>query len=149
MLKTALLAIVAALAMPVGQARSEQASVFNQTLGIAIGGYDVMTYYSGEAPRRGSAEHAVQWKGVIWQFTSARNRETFEANPRAFAPQYGGYCAYAVSHGYLASGDPGAWEIRDGRLYLMHSPSIREMWQRDRAGHIKRAEANWPAVLRE
>ena len=37
---------------------------------------------------------------------------------RKYAPQYGGYCAYAVSEGYTATTVPAAWTIVDDKLYL-------------------------------
>ncbi|MEY8838928.1 YHS domain-containing (seleno)protein, partial [Cribrihabitans sp. XS_ASV171] len=87
--------------------------------------------------------------GVEWHFTSSANRETFEANPRAYAPQFGGYCAYAVANGYTAATDPHAWHIVDGKLYLTHSARADVLWQQDMAGNIARARSHWPGVLFE
>lgn len=61
--------------------------------------------------------------------------------PHAFAPQYGGYCAWAISQGYTAPIDPGAWRIVDGKLYLNANRRIQRRWEQDVAGHIAR---NWP-----
>ena len=115
--------------------------------GIAIDGTDPVAYFTQFAPVAGSAEHTVSWQGATWQFVSAENRDTFAADRDAYAPQYGGYCAYAVSQGYTASTTPAAWTIIDGKLYLNYSRRIRRKWERDTAGYIQAADVNWPNVL--
>ena len=136
----------ALLTLPVS-ARAGEDRVFFAPGGAALRGYDVVEYFrSGEA-RRGTPAHVVMWKGVEWHFTSAANREIFEANPRAYAPQFGGYCAYAVANGYTAATDPHAWHIVDGKLYLVHSARADALWQQDVAGNIAKATQHWPDVL--
>ena len=112
-----------------------------------MAGYDAVSFFNDDAPVLGLPEYAVVWKGAEWHFASAENREAFERDPRAFAPQFGGYCAYAMAHGRLKSTDPSLWDVVDGRLYLTHSPEIEEMWRQDQAKYIDMAEANWPVVL--
>jgi len=70
------------------------------------------------------------------------------AGPAAYAPQYGGYCAWAVSQGYTASTDPHAWRIVDGKLYLNYSKGVQKRWQQDIPGNIAKGDANWPKVLK-
>ncbi|SEG12130.1 hypothetical protein SAMN05421751_11185 [Jhaorihella thermophila] len=115
--------------------------------GVAIRGYDTVAYFRQGQAVRGRPDIAVQWKGAVWRFASEDNRETFESNPRAYAPRFGGYCAYAVSRGHLAAGDPRAWRIVGGHLYLIHDPALKRAWERDIPGNLALAEANWPAVL--
>ena len=115
--------------------------------GAAIDGYDPVSYFESESPLLGHPEIAVMWKGAEWHFVSQENRELFESNPRAFAPQFGGYCSYAMAYGILKSTDPQAWKVVDGRLYLTHSIEIEQMWERDQAEYIHMAEENWPAIL--
>lgn len=139
--------IVAALVLA-GPGRADM-PVFYSSDGAAIGGYDTVAYFRSGSAVPGRREITVMWKGAVWRFASQTNREAFEANPRAYAPQYGGYCAYAVSRGHVAGTDPEAWRIVDGKLYLIHSRSILEIWARDPKAHIARSKANWPAVLFE
>lgn len=113
----------------------------------AINGYDTVAYFTMGKPTKGKADIAVMWKGVIWWFASQAHREKFEANPRAFAPQYGGYCAYGVSNGDRVGSEPKAWHIADGKLYLIRTFYVRTLWQLDVAGNVERANANWPGVL--
>jgi YHS domain-containing protein len=115
----------------------------------AIKGYDTVAYFTMGKSVKGRADIAVMWKGVIWQFASQAHREKFEANPRAFAPQYGGYCAYEVSNGNRVASEPRSWYIADGKLYLIRTIVVRTLWQLDIAGNIERANANWPDVLDE
>ncbi|MFC3615198.1 YHS domain-containing (seleno)protein [Lutimaribacter marinistellae] len=139
---------LAALLLTAAPLRAEE-TVFYAPGGAALDGYDVVEYFhSGEA-KRGTDKHVVMWKGVDWYFISAANREAFEANPRGYAPQFGGYCAYAVANGYTAATDPHAWHIVDGKLYLTHSPRADQLWQKDIAGNIARAARHWPKVLGE
>ena len=117
------------------------------TGGVAMNGYDPVSYYSEAGPASGRFEEALLWEGASWWFVSARNREAFEMNPEAYAPRYGGYCAYNVSQYRLRESDPLAWTLHEGALYLSSSPLSRERWQRDLRGNIRRADANWPQLL--
>ena len=69
------------------------------------------------------------------------------ANPEAYAPQYGGYCAWAVSQGKTASADPKIWAIVDDKLYVNYNRKIGQRWEADRDNFIKLADDNWPSVL--
>ncbi len=113
----------------------------------AAGGYDVVAYFSDGAPVKGSAEFQLEYEGANWRFSSAENLAAFEASPDAYAPQYGGYCAWAVSQNYTARGNPKNWTIVDGKLYLNYSDKIQARWEKDRAGFIALANQNWPGVL--
>lgn len=115
--------------------------------GFAINGYDPVSYFSPDGPRQGSTDHALMWKGAIWLFANDSNRERFEMDPWAYAPRYGGYCAYAVSRGYTTSTDPMAWRIHNNQLFLTHDREVFALWERDIPGNVRRANNNWPAVL--
>ena len=127
-------------------ARAATAPVYAED-GIAIDGTDPVAYFSEGRPVAGSSAHEVTWQGAAWRFASAANRERFEADPGAYAPQYGGWCAWAVAEGYTASTVPEAWKIVDGKLYLNYSRGVQRRWERDIPGTIARADANWPGVL--
>jgi YHS domain-containing protein len=130
------------------KAQSAEPAVYTGIVeGVALGGYDAVAYHAEGAPRRGSADYSHQWQGAEWRFSSAENRDRFAADPEAFAPRFGGYCAWAVAEGYTAHGDPHVWAIVDGQLYLNYSARIQRRWERDVPGFIARAETNWPGVL--
>ncbi len=145
----ALLAGTAALTAALGAAPALAADdpVYSTLLGTAINGYDPVAYHTEGRPVEGSSDFTLDWNGATWRFASAANRDTFAADPATYAPQFGGYCAWAVSQGYTASTDPDAWDIVDGKLYLNYSLDVRETWRRDRDAAISRANRNWPGVL--
>ena len=117
------------------------------TNGIAINGYDPVAYFTESKAVEGSSAHTSEWEGATLQFASAENKAVFDADPEKYAPKYGGYCAYAVSKGYIATTDPDAWSIHEDRLYLNYSKSVRALWAARRRHHIRNADANWPSVL--
>lgn len=136
--------IAAFLLSPV--AFAQKPTVFSDRNG-AIRGHDPVAYFDQKGPVKGSKQFSHAWRGATWYFASAENRDKFAAEPERYAPRYGGYCAYAVSQGYTADIDPAAWSIVDGKLYLNYSLRIRERWNKDIPGHIRKADTNWPSVL--
>ncbi len=115
--------------------------------GVAIDGTDAVAYFTEGAPVAGSAQITHEWMGATWRFSDEKNRAAFAADPEAYAPQYGGYCAYAVSEGYTASTIPQAWKIVDGKLYLNYSRRIQRKWERDIPGRIASGDAKWPELI--
>lgn len=117
--------------------------------GLAIKGYDPVAFHTDGKPVKGSKTYEVEWKEAKWRFASAEHRDMFRANPEKFAPVYGGYCAWAVSQGTTAGVDPAkAWTLVDGKLYLNYNVKIQKEWEQDIPGHIRKADANWPGVLK-
>ena len=147
-LKLALLALsLAAVPLSAPAAAQPAPQIHAAADGLAAGGYDVTAYFLQGRAARGSANHQLNYKGATWRFASADNLAKFKADPAAFAPQFGGYCAWAVSQGYIASGDPEQWKVVDGKLYLNFNARAKELWEADQADAIKRGHANWPGVL--
>jgi len=139
--------VLAVLLLPVGAVALEPIYSAGFFSPVAIAGADPVAYFTEGRFVEGDEVHALEWQGATWHFASAANRDAFRAEPERYAPQYGGYCAYAVAHGDTASIDPEAWAIVDGKLYLNYSRSIQKNWQVDRAAFIERADANWPRLL--
>lgn len=116
--------------------------------GVAIKGYDPVAYFTEGKPHKGDSDFAYDWNGAEWRFASSANRDLFKADPVKYAPQYGGYCAWAVSRGYTAGIDPDAWKIVNSRLYLNYSTKVQAQWAEDVSGNIARAEENWPKLIK-
>ncbi|MGI9379403.1 MAG: YHS domain-containing (seleno)protein [Methyloligellaceae bacterium] len=114
--------------------------------GLAIKGADPVAYFVDKKYVAGNKQFSHQWEGATWYFASAENRDRFISEPAKYAPQYGGWCAYAVARGSLAPVDPKAWTIHDGKLYLNFSKRVQSRWMRDVPGEIQKADANWPTV---
>lgn len=112
----------------------------------AIDGYDAVAYFKAGKPVEGSDKFTHQWKGATWKFATQENRDAFAAMPEKYEPQYGGYCAWAVSQGYTAEIDPDVWRIVDGKLYLNYSKSVQKNWAKDIPGNIAKADGNWPGI---
>lgn len=141
----ALLAAAPAVGFAATQTRAETGRFYNNR-GIAIDGSDAVAYFTEGKPVAGDVTIHHDWAGVRWHFASTANRDLFAANPRDYAPQYGGYCAWAVSQGYTASTTPEAWAVVDGKLYLNFSRRIQRRWERDIPGNIALADQNWPTI---
>ncbi|WP_170478793.1 YHS domain-containing (seleno)protein [Ruegeria arenilitoris] len=127
--------------------RAKTLPMFFAGNGYAVSGYDAVSYFRTSGPVIGQKRFSLMWKGAEWRFDSLVNRDRFERNPRAFAPQYGGYCAYAMAKGELLSSDPKAWKIINGRLYLTHSAKVEKVWAKNVGRYIRQADQHWPAVL--
>ncbi|MDA8019516.1 MAG: YHS domain protein [Thermoanaerobaculia bacterium] len=122
-------------------------SVNTTRRGVAIEGYDPVSYFTDGAPVAGQKDLTFAWNGATWRFSSVEHRDLFAAAPERYAPQFGGYCAWAVAHGKTAGIDPEAWKIVEGRLYLNYSRKIQRRWEEDIEGNIARAEGHWPSLV--
>lgn len=144
--RRAALALAAAALLTAAAGPGARAQSLFAEDGVAIRGSDPVAYFTEGRPIQGSPDFAAEWGGATWHFASGANRSRFLAEPEAYAPQYGGFCAWAVSQGYTAPIDPEAWRIVDGRLYLNYDRSIQRRWEADIPGHIARADTNWPGL---
>ncbi|WP_121969644.1 YHS domain-containing (seleno)protein [Leptolyngbya sp. BC1307] len=115
--------------------------------GVAISGADPVAYFSEAAFVPGSADYTYEWQGATWQFASAENRDRFASNPEQYAPEYGGFCAWAVAaKNALVPTDPNTWSIVDGKLYLNANQQVQNRWQADEPGFIAQADSSWPTL---
>ena len=137
-------AVTVSLAAPAAAEEPVYTGTFSS---LAVSGYDPVAYFVEGRPVEGRRAFEFEWNGATWRFADANNLAAFAADPEKFAPQYGGYCAWAVSQGYTASTDPEAWRIVDGKLYLNYSKSVQSTWVQDIPGNIEKADRNWPGVL--
>ena len=116
--------------------------------GLAMNGYDVMSYWKGGEPENGDPEIFFHYQGAKWVFLNEANRDLFASDPAYYAPQYGGYCAYAASQGQIADVDPFAWRIWNNRLYLNYSPRVRRIWANSIDANIELADRLWPDIIK-
>ncbi|MEM8641969.1 MAG: YHS domain-containing (seleno)protein [Cyanobacteria bacterium P01_G01_bin.54] len=129
------------------EATATEVRYFVDESGYAIRGTDPVAYFTEEAAVAGSDEFTHTWDDATWRFANAENRDRFAADPEKYAPQYGGFCAWAVSQGNTAPIDPEAWKIVEGKLYLNYDKRIQKRWEKDIPGNIEKANGNWPGVL--
>ena len=130
-----------------GQALRAEESYIYAPGGVALSGYDAVSYFQAGRPIKGRPAYALMWRGAAWYFASPETLAMFEMNPEAYAPQFGGYCAYSVAEGAAGPAEPDAFVIKGGKLYMMHDRSLRDRTNGQIVVIIHDAEAKWPAVL--
>ena len=114
---------------------------------VAVQGYDLVSYHQGDGtPAKGSGNHVVYHDGVGYLFSNDFNKKTFEENPAKYLPAYGGYCAFGVTKGKKFEGDPLAYKLVDGRVYLNLSKDVQKIWLEDVSGNIQSANKQWPGI---
>jgi YHS domain-containing protein len=118
----------------------------NTEHGLAVKGYDPVSYFTMGKPTPGLAQFSTTYKGATYRFASAENRQRFIAAPEKFVPQYGGYCAFAIALNQIADIDPDEWAIVDNKLYLNNNLISQTLWSFDKTGNIARGDHNWPLV---
>jgi hypothetical protein len=114
---------------------------------LTLKGYDPVAYFTAHQPVEGSKDFTTDWNGATWRFVSAQDRDLFIKDPAKYAPQFGGYCAWAMTRGAEADIDPTCWKIVQGKLYLNYSKDIQQQWQQDIPGNIAKADAAWKALV--
>jgi hypothetical protein len=145
------LSLAAALGL-LALATAAQAGVLVTTIvtdpltGVAIEGYDPVSYFTDPSPQPGRPDFEYEWAGVPWYFESAANRDVFMRNPEVYAPRYGGHCAMSLSRGYLSDGNPHLFVIEKARLYLFYSTGNRAAFLESVTGALAGAETNWPRL---
>ena len=133
-----------AAAVWIGWNKSEDFRKINTTAeNVAVKGFDTVAFFTAERAVEGNPQYSFIWNGAKWYFSSAENMEKFKAAPDAYAPQFGGYCAWAVSKGYTADGDPNVWKIVDGKLYLNYNQQVKEKWEAEEQQRIEEGKRNW------
>jgi YHS domain-containing protein len=113
----------------------------------AIKGYDTVAYFTENKPVEGKEQFSTEYMQANWLFSSQENLQLFKANPEKYVPQYGGYCAYAVSQNSTASIKPELFTIQDGKLYLNYNESVNQKWSANKEDYIELADKHWPGLL--
>lgn len=142
------LALLALVLLAVGQPAfaNGHPSVNTTANGVAMHGYDPMSYHLLGEPREGSKQHTATYQGATYRFISEEHKQKFLEDPARYVPKYGGYCAYSVSLGKKFDVDPKTWEIIDGRLYLEHDQGTRVVWLMKVDKYIAIADRLWPKL---
>jgi YHS domain-containing protein len=114
--------------------------------GVAIDGFDPVSYFTDAEPQPGLPDYEYDWGGVPWYFESAANRDVFARNPQIYAPQYGGHCLMSLSRGYLSDGKPRLYVVEGLKLYFFYSAANRDAYLMARSAAVSDAEKNWPKL---
>lgn len=114
--------------------------------GLALRGYDPVSYFKAGKPVQGSAKFSATHEGATYHFASAENRDAFKASPAKYAPAFGGFCAMGAVMEKKLDGDPNLWRIVDNTLYLNVGAPAQKRWLEDTSGNIKKANEIWPKI---
>jgi hypothetical protein len=146
-----ILTIAAALVVATAaQAASLVTTIVTDPLtGVALDGFDPVSYFTEPEPMRGVRDHVYEWGGVSWYFATAANRDVFVRAPDVYAPQHGGYCEMSLARGYLSDGKPQIFFIDRAKLHLFYSAANREAFLLSRSDALARAEENWARLSKD
>jgi YHS domain-containing protein len=133
----------------VAQAPAGKILVNTNREGIALQGYDAVSFFTDGKPVKGDSEHSVTWRGATYLFASAEHEAAFQQDPAKYEPQFGGFCAWAVSRGYTAKIDISTWQVVGDRLIFNYSRDVQKRFNQDVAGNLAKADQNWPKVVEE
>lgn len=122
----------------------------NLKRGLAIQGYDPVSYFTSNNAVEGSKEFQVKHHGAIFYFSSEKNKDLFLKNPEKYTPEYGGYCAYAMAEGDKVKIDPKTFKIIENKLYLFYNFSgidTLELWNNDENELLPKANEQWSKII--
>ncbi len=115
--------------------------------GVILDGYDAVAFFTDHKPVKGDAQFQRTHEGAIYYFASKEHLDLFTASPEKYKPQFGAYCAYAVSLGRTAPIDVNTFSIVNERLVLQHNERAVNGWNKDVNGNLALADKYWPAVV--
>jgi len=116
----------------------------NNENGIALQGGDAVAYFTMGEYHAGDANILFSTNGVTWYFASEENRQLFISTPDKYMPQYGGYCAFAISQNVTADAKPEFWTIQNEKLYVFNDEGVKQEWINDISlGSLSTSDSNW------
>ena len=138
------------LLVTIGFFLNAQTIDYNTDGGYIAEGYDVVAYFNNNAVK-GNKKFTSTHDAIKYKFSSQENLDVFNANPKKYIPQYGGYCAYAIAtKGKKVSINPKTFEIRDGKLYLFYNSwgtNTLKLWDKESPTDlVKKANTNWERI---
>jgi YHS domain-containing protein len=140
-------AIILTLILLSVTAQAQKRLVNTDKQGLALKGHDPVAFFTQGRPVAGDYRYESNYNGTRYRFASAENKKLFDTDPARYVPQFGGFCAYGVSRGYAVDVELDAFQIVDGRLLMQYDKSVRDRFNQDTEGNLKRADANWPKVV--
>lgn len=124
---------------------------FNLKKGLAIQGYDPVSYHHG-GPKKGNSKITTQRNGVTYRFASEGNKKKFLADPAKYEPAYGGWCAFAMIDGKKVKINPKTYKIIDGKTYLFYDGILGntlKKWNAEKndKGQVTKAGSKWTGLV--
>ncbi len=110
---------------------------------VMLKGHDVVAYFTLGRHALGSNQFKSVYEGVTFRFSSAEHKALFDANPKKYQPEYGGYCANGIAYGIPWGGDADTWRLIDGRLFINGGPGSKAAFELDLKRNIELADRYW------
>ncbi len=133
------------------QNANQRVEHFNIENGVALQGYDAVSYFTQSKAQKGKKQWAVKHQGITYYFANSQNKELFLKNPKAYEPQYGGWCAFAMGdYNKKVEVNPETFKIVDGKLYLFYNAFLTNTlnsWNKNEDVLKKQADLNWNQTL--
>ena len=125
---------------------AEKTLVLVDDKGVGLTGLDPVSYFTGE-PAAGSDAATASHGGATYWFASPEHKATFEGDKPKYAPQFGGYCAFAAAQNRLSTADPRVFLIHEGQLLMFTNADFKQQFEADSNGNKAKADANWPGLV--
>ena len=148
-LRAVVVAVLIVFAPLLSRAATTERVVVDPQTGLALYGFDPVSYFTGGEPVLGAADFEYRFAGASWRFRNEGNRAAFATNPEIYAPRFGGYDPLGVARGVATPGHPQMWVRRDDRIYLFHKAESRAAFAADPDGAVAAAEGRWPQLLKD
>jgi YHS domain-containing protein len=126
--------------------KNDKMLVSTNKMDVAINGYDPVAYFTVGKAEMGKSDYSYKWRDAEWYFADKNDMQKFMKNPEMYAPEFGGYCAYAAGRDMLVKSDPTAWTIKDNKLYLNKNAEVKQLFKKDIDNNIKMANKEWPGL---
>ncbi len=129
------------------QAQSDKILINTDRQGVATQGYDPVAFFVEGKPLKGDPRYRLSYRGGIYHFATEDHLEAFRQDPARYEPQFGGYCAWAVSRGYTAPIEIETGQVLDGRLVFNYNREVQRRFNQDAPRNLARADGNWPGLI--
>jgi hypothetical protein len=151
--KTIIITFIAVISLTNAQAqKATRIKHFNIEKGIALQGYDPVSYFTQNKAIKGNSLYAVNADGIVYYCSSLDNKNLFIKDFKKYEPQYGGWCSYAMgATGEKVEIDPETFKIKDGKLYLFYhtwANNTLTKWNEDEAKLKQNADKNWGVIFK-
>lgn len=115
--------------------------------GVALQSYDPVAFFTEHRPVKGDSKYESAYNGAKYWFVSAEHKAMFDQEPSKFEPQFGGYCAYGASQGHAVPVKIEAWQIVNGRLLMQYDLDVRDLFNKNQQGNLKKADDQWLGLV--
>ena len=110
---------------------------------VMLEGHDVVAYFTWGRHALGSNQFKSVYEGVTFRFANAEHKVLFDANPKKYQPEYGGYCANGIAYGIPWGGDADTWRMIEGRLFINGGPGSKAAFELDLKRNVELADRYW------